>query len=110
MDNIRSWHSTCIWNHSYKSVAAGADEKGKVQYRHVRYTGAPPPADIVFAAYGPRVDEKLKRKAVERLLPCIVEKRAIPRDLMISAVQRASNPPAMEPWDWQKTLSIACAL
>lgn len=110
LDNIRNWHSTCIWNHSYKTVVAGTDEKGKLQYRHVRYTGAPSPADIVFAAYGPRVDEKLKRKAVERLLPCIVEKRAVPRDLMISAVQRASNPPAMEPWEWRKTLSIACAL
>ncbi|MNW58929.1 CRISPR-associated protein [compost metagenome] len=47
---------------------------------------------------------------MERILPCIVDQRQIPLDIVRSAVQRASNPVGMEEWEWQKTLSIACAL
>src|SRR5699024_1978755 len=38
------------------------------------------------------------------------EGRNIPKDIVRSAFYRASNPVAMEPWEWEKTLSVACAL
>lgn len=110
MARVEQWHRTCCWRHSYKSIEDGTDAKGKTVYRRVFYTGAPSPADIVFAAYGPRADDKLKKSTIERILPCIVDGRNLPRDLMRSAVRRASNPVGMESWEWQKTLSIACAL
>lgn len=47
---------------------------------------------------------------MERMLPCIVDKRPIPKDIVKSAFHRASNPVAMERWEWEKTLSITCAL
>lgn len=47
---------------------------------------------------------------MERLLPCIIDERSIQRDIVKSAVNRASNPVAMEKWEWEKTLSITCAL
>ncbi|GJM77197.1 hypothetical protein HMSSN036_94130 [Paenibacillus macerans] len=47
---------------------------------------------------------------MERMLPCIVDGRRIPLDIVRSAVNRASNPVGMEDWEWEKTLSVACAL
>lgn len=82
------------------------------------FTGAPAPHDIAEAAYATRigtggklqVDEKLKKVTVERLLPCIVDGRPIPRDLVASVVRRASNRYGLTNWEWEKILGIACGL
>lgn len=47
---------------------------------------------------------------MERMLPCIVDDIRIPQDIVNSAIHRATNPVSMEKWEWEKTLSIACAL
>jgi CRISPR-associated protein Csd1 len=88
--------------HSY-----GYDKESK---RHFTFVGAPSPDDIAEAAFGKRVDDKLKKATVERILPCIIDGRQIPRDLVESAVRRASNRVTMEEWEWTKTLTVACAL
>ncbi len=113
IENLRHWYSTCIWDHDYKSVKDGQDESGKQKYRHIRFTGTPAPEDIVFAAFGnldTKSGEKIKRETIERLLPCISDKKSLPRDIVNCAVKRASHPVGMEHWQWTKTLSIACAL
>jgi CRISPR-associated protein Csd1 len=51
-----------------------------------------------------------------RLVPCIIDGQPIPRDLVESAVRRATNrigikdPKDKLEREWKKTLSIACAL
>lgn len=103
---IEHWHSTCSWRHAYKTLAlrkAGhADVDG--------FIGAPAPADIAEAAYGTRLDDKLKKRTVERLLPCIIDGQPLPRDLVDNVVRRASNRAGLEQWEWDKALTIACAL
>lgn len=101
IDRLVKWHSTCAWMHHYRK-----DERGKP----IPFYGAPSLKDIAFAAYGPRVNEKVVKGLMERMLPCILDERSIPRDIVNSAMQRASNPVSMEMWEWEKTLSIACAL
>lgn len=76
----------------------------------MKFYGAPATRDIAFAAYGPRASDKIVKGLMERMLPCIIDGRIIPKDIVKSAFQRASNPVAMERWEWEKTLSIACAL
>jgi len=117
LERVKNWHSSCVWRHTYKIVADGVDEKGKDKYKHITFTGAPAPIDIAFAAYGDKVSKssdssgnKLKKATVERLLPCIIDGARVPYDIVNSAVNRASNPVPMEKWEWEKTLSIACAL
>src|ERR1035438_4752688 len=75
-----------------------------------KFVGAPAPGDIAEAAYGRRVDEKLKKATVERLLPCIVEGRAFPQDLVTACAQQAANPAGMKHWEWERCLGIACSL
>lgn len=102
LERIESWHKKCCWKHTYKII--GKEKK------HITFIGAPAPKDIVLTAYGNKVNEKLKKAAIERLLPCIVDGAALPRDLVDSVVRRACNPTSMESWEWEKALSIACAL
>ena len=70
----------------------------------------PAPADIAEAAYGTRVDDKLRKATVERLLPCIVDGLPVPVDLVKSTTRRASNRVGLDRWDWERGLGIACAL
>jgi len=101
LDKLVSWHSTCMWLHRYRK-----DDKGEF----VQFYGAPATKDIAFAAYGPRASDKVVKGVMERMLPCIIDDRNIPTDIVSSAFHRASNPVSMEKWEWEKTLSIACAL
>ncbi|MEL7610283.1 MAG: type I-C CRISPR-associated protein Cas8c/Csd1 [Bacillota bacterium] len=100
LERIYQWHTRCIWLHSKKG--------GDGAYH--TYIGAPSSRDIALAAYGRNVDDKVQRATVERLLPCIFSGTRIPSDLVHAAVTRASQPMAMERWEWNRTLSIACAL
>ena len=115
LERIENWHETCAWVHTYNPIIV-KDEKGKTKKRYVPFVGAPAPKDIAQAAYGNNrdgkfeLDDKLKKATIKRLLPCIVDGQPIPRDLVESAVRRASNKVGLEGWQWEKTLSIACAL
>lgn len=93
---IEAWHTGCCWQQYFG--------KDRVFY------GAPAPRDVAEVAYGKRVDEKLRKATIERLLPCIIDAVPVPRDLVESCVRRASNRNGIEYWEWEKALGIACAL
>lgn len=115
LGRIEGWHETCAWRHIYHAVEE-KDEKGKTRKRYIPFYGAPAPDAIAEAAYAVNrngkfeLDDKLRKATIKRLLPCIVDGQPIPRDLVESAVRRASNRAGLEGWQWYKTLSIACAL
>lgn len=104
LDRIQNWHEQLAWPQNF----------GKES----RFIGAPAPRDIAEAAFSTRigekgelrVDEKLRKATVERLLPCIIDGRSLPRDLVDSVVRRASNRNGLKHWEWEKFLGIACAL
>lgn len=99
LDRIEAWHTKVAWHQNF-----GNDS---------HFIGAPAPKDIVEAAFGRRVDDRLLKSTIERLLPCIVDGQAIPHDLVLATSRRASNRSAFKPnerWEWEKCLGIACAL
>lgn len=110
LNRIEAWHSSCIWKHSYKKVPDGVNEKGKPSFKYITFIGAPAPKEIAWAAYGDKASDTLKKATVERLLPCIIDGARLPYDLVSSAVNRVSNPLGMESWEWEKALTITCAL
>ncbi|QAY65340.1 type I-C CRISPR-associated protein Cas8c/Csd1 [Paenibacillus protaetiae] len=101
LDRLKNWHTTCVWEHRYRKSSDG---------EFIAFYGAPATKDIAFAAYGPRASDKVVKGLMERMLPCIVDERPIPSDITNSVFRRASNPVSMDKWEWEKTLSIACAL
>jgi len=96
LERIQAWHSGCCWKQYF----------GKERI----FVGAPAPRDIAEVAYGRRIDDKLRKATIERLLHCIVDGAPMPRDLVESCVRRASNRNGIEYWEWEKALGIACAL
>jgi CRISPR-associated protein Csd1 len=96
LDRIEGWHERYAW----------AQDFGK----NLRFVGAPAPRDIAEAAYGTRLDDKLRKATVERLLPCIIDGQAVPLDLVVSTARRAANRVGLDHWEWEKCLGIACAL
>ncbi|MCD6027442.1 MAG: CRISPR-associated protein Csd1 family [Solimicrobium sp.] len=96
LDRIEMWHGQYAWHQKF-----GNERK---------FFGAPAPRDIAEAAYGPRVDERLRKACVERLLPCIVDGQPVPRDLVESTFRRTTRRIGLEIWEWEKTLGVACAL
>lgn len=96
LERIEAWHSKCAWAQNFGKEA--------------RFTGAPAPSDIAEAAYGRRVNDKLMKVTVERLLPCIVDGVPVPIDLVNSTTRRTSNRVGLDHWEWEKCLGIACAL
>ena len=116
LQGIENWHRTCEWIHEYRYKDIQDKENGKSKRFFQPFIGAPAPINIAEAAYGSKADDKLKKATVERLLPCIVDGQKIPRDIVDSAIRRASNRIGMKDpkdkyeYEWNKTLSIACAL
>lgn len=96
LERVEDWHTECSWRQYF----------GKNRI----FVGAPAPRDIAEVAYGRKLDDKLRKATVERLLPCIVDGAPIPKDLVESCVRRASNRNGIEFWEWEKALGIACAL
>jgi len=96
LDRIEAWHKDYAWHQNYS--------------KDIKFVGASAPKDIAEAAFGRRLDEKLRKATVERLLPCIIDGQKIPLDLVESTVRRASNRVGLEYWEWEKYLGIACAL
>jgi len=96
LDRIEHWHAAHAWHQNF-----GKDK---------HFVGTPAPHDITEAAYGRRLDDKLKKATVERLLPCIIDGQRPPRDLLESTVRRAANRVGLAHWEWEKILGIACGL
>lgn len=105
LDKLQYWHGTCTWEHRYRQDKT--DPKKPVR---ITFTGAPSPKDIVLAAYGTKANEKLVKAAIQRLIPCILESAPVPVDMMRSLFLRACNPVAMEPWEYRKLMTVACAV
>lgn len=96
LERVEAWHENFAWHQNI-------DKQRK-------FVGAPAPRDIAEAAYGRRVDDRLKKATVERLLPCIIDRENLPQDLWESTFQRVIRRVGLDTWEWEKMLGIACAL
>lgn len=100
---IRNWHQTCKWWQTYQ------DSETKKIHTTI---GTPSTYRIAGAVYGSKADSRVKKELYTRLLPCIVERKPIPRDIVRSIYSRVVNPFSFQdPTEsWAATLNIACAL
>jgi len=108
VERLRRWHEETAW------IQQGKFNK-EVGKRY-QFIGAPSLKDIVLVACGHEqnkklsVDNKTSNYQINRLLSCVIDGTNIPVDLVKGAVARASKPHTMEPYNWEKCLSVACAL
>ncbi|MBF1996291.1 type I-C CRISPR-associated protein Cas8c/Csd1 [Serratia symbiotica] len=96
LERIEAWQTNNAWPQYFSE--------------NKKFIGAPAPRDIAEAAYGYRLDDKLSKATVERLLPCIIDGAQLPYDLVTKTTRRASNRMGLNHQEWEKCLGIACAL
>lgn len=109
INQVEAWHQEFAWQQRHVinlPAVNGKKPKTKVIWR----ISSPLLGVIAETAYGKTLTDSLKKNIYERLLPCIVEKRPLPIDILNMCVQRACNPMAGEYWEWEKSLGVACAL
>lgn len=100
-ENIKYWHDTCRW-----LLVRNIEKK------LVTFIGTPSTYQIVEAVYGSKADSKIKKDLYTRLLPCIVERKPIPKDIVQLIFNRIKNPASFKGTmeSWEGTVRIACAL
>ena len=108
IERIEQWHRDCAWNVS---------SYNKKLQKRVYFKGAPSPYEIALCTYGREQGNSIKgtdkviANAVERILPCIVDGKKVPIDIMREVVHRAQHPQNYKSKTlWQQVLSVACAL
>ncbi len=112
LQRLESWHQQFSWPQRHMQTIQNQSSK-KPQTKVIWPISTPVPRDIATAAYGENADDSLKKKVIERLLPCIIDQQAFPIDLLEQCVRKASNRVAYasdKQWLWEKNLAIACAL
>ena len=103
IDALESWHRQFAWYFTYADPESG---ERKLTLK------APTPKQISQVAYGARLSDALKKQVVSQVLPYIVEgeARQFPWQLVDLSIKRACNPLALDNWEWEQAISIACAL
>ena len=100
LDRIEAWHRALAWPQNL-----GKDRK---------FVGAPTPMEIAEAAYGGKGKDKSHDKllfaTVARILPCILEARPLPSDLVRSAFTRTCSRAGLKAWEFERNLGITCSL
>ena len=108
IDVVSRWHEDLAWFQRYKQEISDGDKKPK--YKIIWPKSAPSPKKIWEAVYGKTLTDSLKKSLIKRILPCIVEGRPIPFDIVNSCIQQASNPNGLDNWEWEQCLGVACSL
>lgn len=99
-ENLSRWYEECRWTFPGTKTSPSAPK-------------TPTPQQIAVCAYGNAVSSKNKllQNTVLRILPCIIERKAFPRDLVDACVARAATPNSFkEKYDWDSALAVACAV
>lgn len=112
LNRLETWHTEFAWPQRHtREVADNSGKKPKTKV--VWPVSSPVPMAIAKAAYGENVSDNLKKKVIERLIPCIIDGQVFPRDLVDSCVRKATNRIGYASdmqWLWEKNLGVACAL
>jgi CRISPR-associated protein Csd1 len=100
LDRIEDWHRSTSWPQDFGP--------GQV------FVAAPAPHAIAEVVNGSKAADSLKAATVERLLPCIIDGRPLPRDVVAMAVAAAirmrCNRSDAKDLEWRQALGVACAL
>ncbi len=112
LERIEKWHSQFAWPQRFTKEIPHPNGKKKPSKKTIWPVSSPAPKRIAEAAYGNilKSNDKLNKSVIERILPCIVDGRHFPHDLMVSAVRRVCNRHNCERWEWERNLGVACAL
>lgn len=110
IEKITQWHTDMAW--PQRVVIEVPQKKGKPKSKVNWRLSAPSPYTMLQVIYGDVIksNDSLKKNFYERLIPCVLEGRPIPFDLVRLSMAKASNPAGQEYWEWERSLGVACSL
>lgn len=106
IDRIEYWYDSCKW--FFTSFTPDGKPQQKIK--------SPPLKDIVRYAYGTQqerfvdVNDKLLKEQLQRLIYCMLDGHMLPRDITHYLAVRASTPMAYSRGNYERLLSVACAM
>lgn len=109
LESLEKWRARCEWRHP----KAGKDRGRYIFYGMVSTRDA---AELLYGVeqngfFSMKGKEELYKEVARRWLPCILDGREIPVDMVRKAVQRASEPMIFESrFLWERILALACSL
>ena len=110
LDSLESWQIDFSWQQRHTKKINAIDGK-KAKVKTIWPVCAPSPYSIVNALYDKTtLTNSLKKNLYQRFLPCIVEGRPFPLDVVETSIRRACNPLSCDHWEWERNIGIACAL
>ena len=105
--NIEYWHKSCEWH--YTKI------KDRKYYSYLGIAGVKDIAEILYGVErngALTLDGKtrLYAQVVQRILPCISERKPVPQDMVRLALRKASSPVSYESrYNWERVVSVACS-
>ena len=102
--NIEKWHKDTAWNRFIM----------KKKKREIRSFSL---YEIADTAFGTEQGKEIKCKAeirndvILRLIPCVVERRNVPKDVIRNLINKASRPMSYSnSYNWRKVLEVTCGM
>lgn len=108
LDGLQKWYENCEW------IQWKRGEKGKYSFKGM--VGIRDAAELLYGIeedghFVMKKEEKLCKNVAKRLMPCILEGKEVPLDMVRVAVQKASSPVSYkDPFLWKRVLGFACSL
>lgn len=108
MLNLQDWHERCEWEHTKTG------ENGR--YTFTGMVGVKDAAELLYGIekngyFSMKGKENIYKGFVKRWMPCVLDRKEVPEDLVLLAEHRASSPVSFESrFLWERVLSLACSL
>ena len=106
--SLQDWYSRCEWIHAKIRKEGVSTFLGMVSVKDA--------AELLYGTeqkkyFSLKGKEELYKETAKRLMPCILEGREVPVDMVNLAVRRASSPVSFDSWVlWERVLTLACSL
>lgn len=109
VEALRCWYERCNWLHPKSSR-----EKGRYAFEGM--VGIRDAAELLYGTeqngyFSLKGKEERYKDVAKRWMPCILEGREVPEDMVRLAVFRASSPMSFDSrFLWERILALACSL
>ena len=109
LEALECWYCQCEWIHEKYSK-----EKGR--YSFTGMVGIKDAAELLYGIeqngyFSMKGKENYYKEVAKRWMPCILEGKIIPEDMVRIAMQRASSPSSFkEQFLWKRVLGLACSM
>lgn len=115
LQRLEDWHMQFAWPQRHTVELVNEKDGKEIVKKTVWSVSSPAPQRIAEAAYGAILEGNagLNKNMFERIMPCIVDGRSFPKDVLMASVRRAINPMSYKndkKWLWERNLGITCSL